>query len=103
MMPGLLFAVSMAAGSWLIQEHVMPSANLKQDALRARIKGGEARVITRTGRQWLASTDARRFYSYEFSEANHGLLQPTIYELDADAVHLSKVIDGKAATWTGLY
>src|SRR6185436_6942152 len=46
-------------------------------------------------------TDARRFYSYEFSEASQGLLQPTIYELDADAVHLAKVIDGKTATWTG--
>ncbi len=99
MLPGLFFALSMAAFSWLIQEHVMPGANLKQDALRARIKGGEARVITRTGRQWLASTDTRRFYSYEFSEGNQNLIQPTIYELDGDGVHLAKVIDGKAGAW----
>jgi LPS export ABC transporter permease LptG len=99
MVPGLLFAMAMAASSWLIQEHVMPGANLKQDALRARIKGGEARAITRTGRQWLASTDTRRFYSYEFSETNQGLIEPTIYELDADGVHLARVIDGKSATW----
>jgi len=99
MMPGFLFALTMGFGSWLVQEHVMPGSNLKQDALRARIRGGEARAITRTGRQWLASTDTRRFYSYEFSEDGQ-LLQPVIYELDADAVHLAQMVSGESATWT---
>src|ERR1700693_2998320 len=66
MMPGLLFAIAVGAGTWLIQEHVMPSANRKQDALRARIRGGQPRAITGTGRQWLASVESRRLYSYEF-------------------------------------
>jgi LPS export ABC transporter permease LptF/LPS export ABC transporter permease LptG len=99
MLPGFIFALAMAFGSWLVQEHVMPGSNLKQDALRARIRGGEARAITRSGRQWLASTDTRRFYSYEFSEDGQ-LIEPTIYELDAEAVHLAKVVSGKSATWT---
>ena len=77
----------------------MPGSNLKQDALRARIRGGEARATTRTGRQWLASTDTRRFYSYEFGEDGR-LIEPTIYELDADAVHLSQVVSGKSGTWS---
>lgn len=98
MLPGLIFAILMASGSWLIQEYVMPGSNLKQDALRARIRGGEARAITRTGRQWLASTDTRRFYSYEFGEDGK-LIEPTIYELDADAVHLAQVIRGESASW----
>jgi LPS export ABC transporter permease LptG len=99
MLPGVFFALAIAFGSWLIQEHVMPGSNLKQDALRARIRGGEARVITRTGRQWLASTDTRRFYSYEFG-ADGTLLEPTVYELDPDAVHLAQVVSGKDASWT---
>jgi LPS export ABC transporter permease LptG len=99
MMPGLLFALAVAFGSWMIQEHIMPGSNLKQDALRARIRGGEARAITRTGRQWLASTDTRRFYSYEFG-ADGSLIEPTVYELDADAVHLAQVVSGKTASWT---
>ncbi len=99
MLPGLFFALAMALGSWLIQEHVMPGANLKQDALRARIRGGEARAITRTGRQWLASTETSRFYSYEFSEGGT-LIEPTVYELDSEAVHLAKVVSGKGGTWT---
>jgi LPS export ABC transporter permease LptG len=99
MLPGLIFAIAMAFGSWLVQEHVMPGTNLKQDALRARIRGGEARATTRTGRQWLASTETRRFYSYEFDEDGK-LLEPTIYELDAEAVHLAKVVSGKSGAWS---
>ena len=68
MMPGLFFAAAIALGSWLVQEHLMPEANLKQDGLRARIRGTDPRVITSSGRQWLASIDTRRLYSYEFDE-----------------------------------
>ena len=99
MLPGFFFALAIAFGSWLVQEHVMPNSNLKQNALLARIRGGEARAITRTGRQWLASTDTHRFYSYEFAE-DGTLMEPTIYELDDEAVHLAQVVKGKSASWT---
>ena len=99
MLPGLIFAIAMAFGSWLVQERIMPGTNIKQDALRARIRGGEARATTRAGRQWLASTETRRFYSYEFGEDGK-LLEPTIYELDAEAVHLAKVVSGKSGAWS---
>jgi len=99
MLPGFFFALAIALGSWLVQEYIMPGTNLKQDALRARIRGGEARAITRTGRQWLASTDTRRFYSYEFTEDGR-LLEPTVYELDPDAVHLARVVSGKSGVWS---
>jgi lipopolysaccharide export LptBFGC system permease protein LptF len=77
----------------------MPGTNLRQDALRARIRGGEARATTRTGRQWLASTETRRFYSYEFGEDGK-LIEPTIYELDSEAVHLAQVVSGKTGAWS---
>src|SRR5678815_5492530 len=35
MLPGFFFALSIALGSWLVQEYVMPGSNMKQDALRA--------------------------------------------------------------------
>lgn len=100
MMPGLLFAVAAGAGTWLIQEHLMPSANVKQEALRARIRGGQPRAITGTGRQWLASLENRRLYSYEFDEQAGVLSEPAIYELDDEAVHLSRVTTGKLGLWT---
>lgn len=101
MMPGLLFAVAAGAGTWLVQEHLMPSANVKQEALRARIRGGQPRAITRSGRQWLASPETRRLYSYEFDEQAGVLHEPAIYELDDDAVHLKRVTTGKLGWWTG--
>jgi LPS export ABC transporter permease LptG len=100
MMPGLLFAVAAGAGTWLVQEHLMPPANVRQEALRARIRGGQPRAITGTGRQWLASIENRRLYSYEFDEQGEALSEPTIYELDDEAVHLHRVISGKAGSWT---
>ena len=101
MIPGLLFAIAAGAGTWLVQEHLMPSANVKQEALRARIRGGQPRAITGTGRQWLASAESRRLYSYEFDEQTDVLNQPTIYELDDEGVHLRSVTMGKTAVWAG--
>jgi LPS export ABC transporter permease LptG len=101
MLPGLLFAIAAAAGAWLVQEHLMPAANVKQEALRARIRGGQPRAITRTGRQWLASVESRRLYSYEFDEQQEVLREPSVYELDDEAVHLNRVIIGKTAVWAG--
>lgn len=100
MMPGLLFAVAAGAGTWLVQEHLMPAANVRQEALRARIRGGQPRAITGTGRQWLASLENRRLYSYEFDEQGEVLSQPAIYELDDEAIHLRGVTSGKLGTWT---
>jgi LPS export ABC transporter permease LptG len=100
MIPGLLFAVAAGAGTWLVQEHVMPAANVKQEALRARIRGGQPRAITGTGRQWLASVENKRLYSYEFDEQRGLLVEPAIYELDDEGVHLSRVTTGKLGRWT---
>lgn len=100
MIPGFLFAIAAGAGTWLVQEHVMPSANVKQEALRSRIRGGQPRAITGTGRQWLASAESKRLYSYEFDEQRGVLNEPTIYELDEEGVHLSRVTTGKLGLWT---
>jgi LPS export ABC transporter permease LptG len=100
MMPGLLFALAAGAGAWLVQEHLMPAANVKQEALRARIRGGQPRAITGTGRQWLASPETRRLYSYEFDEQTGVLSEPTIYELDDEAIHLKRVTTGNVGVWT---
>lgn len=101
MMPGLLFAIAVGAGTWLVQEHLMPAANVKQEALRTRIRGGRPRAMTGSGRQWLASVENRRFYSYEFDEQPGALIEPTIYELDDEGVHLARVTTGKLGVWTG--
>ena len=99
MLPGLFFAIVIAGSSWLIQERVMPQANVKQDDLRARIRGNPAQS-TPGERRWLVSSDGRRIYSYEFDEPRQALLNPAIYEFDPSrTTDLKRVIIGESGVW----
>ena len=100
MLPGLIFALTAAAGAWLIQEKLMPASNIQQDALRAQIRGSAARATTRTGRQWLASAESNRLYSYEYDEQHRLLSDLTIYDFDSSGVHLTGMTSGQQGSWT---
>ena len=99
MLPGLGFAVLIAAGSWFIQERVMPQANVRQDSLRARIRGNIAQMAAGSERRWLVSTDGARIYSYEFDERREVLLKPAIYEFDVHQIELTRVTTGEEGKW----
>ena len=99
MLPGLAFAMVIAGGLWLIQERIMPAANVKQDDLRARIRGNIAQS-TPGERRWLVSADGRRIYSYEFDDRAEALIKPAIFEFDpANVTDLKRVVNGEAARW----
>lgn len=100
MLPGLLFAIMIGGALWLVQEQLMPEANKKQDALRARIRSGVTRVTTPLGRQWLASTETGRIYSYNYDENTGALINPVIYQFDSEGVHLKQITSGSLGTWT---
>jgi len=99
MLPGLGFAILIAAGSWFIQERVMPQANVRQDSLRARIKGTIAQMAAGSERRWLVSTDGARIYSYDFDERRQVLLKPAIYEFDDHQIELRRVTTGEEGKW----
>ncbi|MGQ0761462.1 MAG: LptF/LptG family permease [Acidobacteriota bacterium] len=101
MLPGLIFAMVIAGGLWLIQERIMPAANVKQDDLRARIRGNVTQS-TLGERRWLVSTDQRRIYSYEFDDQAQALIKPSIYEFDPARIsELKRVMNGGSARWVG--
>ncbi len=102
--PGLVFALFIGVLTWVIQERVMPQANLKQDALRAQIRGGGVSTSpgsAQQGRQWAPSATHAfgRLYSFKFDEVHGDLLDPAIYEFDAEGVHLSRIIEGRRGVW----
>ena len=99
MLPGLGFAILIATGSWLIQERVMPQANVMQDSLRARIRGNIAQLASGSERRWLVSTDGARIYSYEFDERRQVLLKPAIYEFDEHQIELTRITMGEEGKW----
>jgi len=102
MIPGLLFGLAAAGGVWLIQEQLMPAANVKQDAIRAVIRGTPATAMTGTGRQWLASSESNRLYSYEYDEQHQSLSDLVIYDFDSEGVHLQSVTTGEQGNWQDL-
>lgn len=99
MLPGLAFALVVATGAWFIQERIMPQANVRQDSLRARIRGNIAQMSASTERRWLVSTDGGRIYSYDFDEQKQSLIKPVIYEFDDHQVELKRVINGEEGKW----
>ena len=100
MLPGLVFAVAIAVGSWFIQERIMPQANIKQDSLRARIRGSVAQAASSAERRWLVSSDVRRIFSYDFDAKRQTLIKPTVYEFDSSRTALKRVIEGEEGNWT---
>jgi LPS export ABC transporter permease LptF/LPS export ABC transporter permease LptG len=98
MLPGLVFAIAAAAGSWLIQEKVMPQANVRQDNLRLRIRGNIAQSAS-VGNRWLVSSDGMRIYSYDFDDRRQALIKPSIYEFDSARIGLKRVITGEDGHW----
>jgi LPS export ABC transporter permease LptG len=99
-LPGLFAAVCACVLLWVVEERLMPGANLRQDALRAQIRTGSARAATQSGRLWLASTETGRIYSYEYDGAGEHLNEVVIYEFDPEGVHLARVIKAEAVDWT---
>lgn len=100
MLPGLLFAAIVGGCLWAIQEHLMPAANIRQDALRTQIKGDISRATVSFDKQWLASAESGRLYSYEYEEPGR-LRNPVIYDFDDAGIHLRRIVKGKQADWTG--
>ncbi|HYW72269.1 MAG TPA: LptF/LptG family permease [Pyrinomonadaceae bacterium] len=99
MVPGFAFAILVATGSWFIQERIMPQSNVRQDALRARIRGNIAQLSSNGDRRWLVSGDGSRIYAYDFDDRRQVLIKPTIYEFDNQQVELTRVINGEEGKW----
>jgi LPS export ABC transporter permease LptG len=101
LLPGIAFALLIGLATWVIQERVMPQANIRQDALRSQIRGNVSQAVTGSGTQWLASTSgaSKRIYSYQYDEGQGGLRLPVVYEFDAEGVHLTRIIAGERADW----
>jgi hypothetical protein len=99
MVPGFAFAILVAGGSWFIQERIMPQSNVRQDALRARIRGNIAQMSAGVDRRWLVSADGSRIYSYDFDDRRQVLIKPAIYEFDGEQIELKRVINGEEGKW----
>jgi lipopolysaccharide export LptBFGC system permease protein LptF len=98
-LPALFFSLLVSLLLVVVQESVLPQANRKQDGYRAQIRGSLNRAMTPAGYQWLAVPDARRLYSYKYQEGDQMLINPSVYEFDAEGVHLNRLVMSGAGRW----
>jgi LPS export ABC transporter permease LptG len=90
--PCVFFAVFVGVGVWFVQEKVMPDANRRQNALRGMIRTGAVQADVQMGKVWVSSADARRVYSYDPVTAGGHLNNLSVFEFDAEALHLERVM-----------
>jgi lipopolysaccharide export LptBFGC system permease protein LptF len=95
-LPSLGFTFCVCCAYWLIQEHVLPFANARQELLRSRIRKGPARGDTGTGFSWLTTYDGR-IYSYQYEEGTNTLQHPAVYLFDDEGVHLRETVEAGIA------
>lgn len=91
-LPGILVAAVIGYGLWRIQEDLMPAANLRQDTLRAQIRGKIIQTPLPFGSRWAASTDSNTLFAFENGPTEGSLRHPTVYEFDQEGIHLSRIL-----------
>jgi LPS export ABC transporter permease LptF/LPS export ABC transporter permease LptG len=90
--PCVFFAVFVGVGVWFVQEKVMPNANRRQNALRGMIRTGAVQADVQSGKVWVSSADTRRIYSYDPVSVGGQLNNLSIFDFDAEALHLERVL-----------
>jgi LPS export ABC transporter permease LptG/LPS export ABC transporter permease LptF len=78
----------------------VPSANVKQDALRDEIKGKPKQTYLRLDHKWIMGHDSRRIYYYVyFDPTAHTMAGVNVFDLDPNTFRLKREIVAERAQW----
>jgi LPS export ABC transporter permease LptF/LPS export ABC transporter permease LptG len=91
-LPGVFVALLFGLALWKVQEDVMPAANLRQDTLRAQIRGKIIQTPLPFGSRWAASADSNTLFSFENGPTEGSLRKLSVYEFDKQGIHLSRIV-----------
>ena len=100
--PVLLMSVALSGALFAFDHYYIPGANLRQDALRAEIKGQPIQTYLRPDRKWIFGQDPQhpRIYYYKYFEAStHSMLGVSVYEIAKDTFQLTREIGAERASW----
>ena len=98
-LPIFLLASMLSAGMFLFEHFYIPQANIRQDAVRNRIKGRPAQTYLRPDRRWILGDDARIFYYNYFAPDEQVLGGVTVFEFDPGSFQLTRRISAARAHW----
>jgi LPS export ABC transporter permease LptG/LPS export ABC transporter permease LptF len=97
--PVLVAGLALSGLLFVFDHYVVTQANLIQDALRNKIKGGPVQTFLDPNRKWIFGRGSRIFH-YNFFNQEEGLLgNVSVYELNPANFRLTRHIYAERARW----
>ena len=97
--PVLALSLAVAALLYVMQEHVLPYSNQRQDNLRNLIKGQPIQTFYQPGRKWIFGEE-NQLYTYNYYDSERRIFaELSIFHLDVGQSRLSRHIYAQKATW----
>lgn len=85
--PVLMMAAVVCAGLYLLQDYILPFANIRQDSLRSLIKGRPAQTM-KPQRKWILG-EGGRAYNYDYFDASQDrFVDLDVFEIDLSSLEL---------------
>ena len=94
----LLAAFLLSAGSFMLQEYVLPSANQKQDDLRRVIKGRNPQTIRPT-LKWMMGERDRIFHYNFFDDELNVFNRISVFDFDPRTLAVTRMVFAEKAWW----
>jgi LPS export ABC transporter permease LptG/LPS export ABC transporter permease LptF len=95
--PIFLLSINSCIGLFLMQDYVLPYANVRQDGLRNIIKGRPAQTSKRMQRKWIFG-ESDRIYNYEYFDGNQdSFVDLNVYDIDLKTVQILRRIHAARA------
>lgn len=97
--PLFLASLVLSGALFAFNHYVVPTADRKQNALRAEIKGHPAQTFLDPGKKWIYGMNDRVYY-YRFYDAGQDVITGiNVFELDPDKFQLQRHIFAESARW----
>jgi len=96
--PIVFISAGLCGSMYLIQDYLLPYANIRQDSLRNMIKGRPPQTSKKPQRKWIFG-DSGRIYNYEYFDGGRdSFVDLNIYETDLRAARILRRIHAARAT-----
>jgi LPS export ABC transporter permease LptG/LPS export ABC transporter permease LptF len=100
-LPVLLISGFLSANIYVMQDYILPYANIQQDLLRNQIKGRPPQTISSKTRKWIFGEKDRIFNYDHFDSARDLFWGLNIYEVDINRLVIKRRIYAVKATING--
>ena len=98
-LPVLIACIFLSSGLFAFDHYIVPDANLRQEALRNKIKGRPTQTWAHADRKWIYGMGPRIYYYNHYDPAQNVMVDVQVYELDTKNYTLRRHISAERAAW----